>query len=59
MCGTVTGCEALALGVASRTVQRRWGAALRRLHSLLKREQDDSPGSPAEDPCHASDRPAP
>jgi DNA-directed RNA polymerase specialized sigma24 family protein len=34
-----------ALGVATRTVQRRWVAALRRLHSLLDRQQDNSPGS--------------
>jgi predicted DNA-binding protein (UPF0251 family) len=33
---------AAALGVSTRTVQRRWAAALRRLHSLLKREQDNS-----------------
>jgi RNA polymerase sigma factor (sigma-70 family) len=36
-----------ALGVSTRTVQRRWVAALRRLHSLLEREQDHSPGSPS------------
>jgi RNA polymerase sigma-70 factor (ECF subfamily) len=34
-----------ALGVSTRTVQRRWVAALRRLHSLLRPEQDPSPGS--------------
>ena len=36
-----------ALGVSTRTVQRRWVAALRRLHSLLERGQDNSPGSPS------------
>jgi RNA polymerase sigma factor (sigma-70 family) len=36
-----------ALGVSTRTVQRRWVAALRRLRSLLEREQDNSPGSPS------------
>jgi RNA polymerase sigma factor (sigma-70 family) len=34
-----------ALGVSTRTVQRRWVAALRRLHRLLEPEQDTSPGS--------------
>jgi RNA polymerase sigma factor (sigma-70 family) len=36
-----------ALGVSTRTVQPRWVAALRRLHSLLERWQDNSPGSPS------------
>jgi RNA polymerase sigma factor (sigma-70 family) len=36
-----------ALGVSTRTVQRRWVAALRRLHSLLERERDNSPDSPS------------
>jgi RNA polymerase sigma factor (sigma-70 family) len=39
--------EAAALGVSARTVQRRWAAALRRLHGLLGREQNGSPGSPS------------
>jgi len=37
---------AATLGVSTRTVQRRWAAALRRLHGLLEQEQDGSPGSP-------------
>src|SRR5262245_44921982 len=32
-----------ALGVSTRTVQRRWAAALRRLHGLLRQGQDNSP----------------
>jgi RNA polymerase sigma-70 factor (ECF subfamily) len=36
-----------AVGVSTRTVQRRWAAALRRLHVLLEPEQDVSPASPS------------
>jgi transposase len=36
-----------ALGVSSRTAPRRWVAALPRPHSLLEREQDNSPGPPS------------
>jgi RNA polymerase sigma factor (sigma-70 family) len=45
------------LGIVTRTVQRRWVAAVCQLHSLLEREEGHLPGSPSQESCHASDRP--